>query len=83
MPSMLLMQFNDLARQIKQSILPTVAGWNVCAMNSRQPPRQSQPVKLANNKAVMIHELVIVFAVADVALVGAVDVQPSKGRRID
>ena len=68
-PTQLLMQLDDLARQIQQRILSAIAGWDVSAVNSCQPTRKGQPVQLLDYEPIVIHELVVILAVADVALV--------------
>jgi hypothetical protein len=68
-PALALVEINNLAGKIQQSVLPAVAGRNVGAMNSGQSTWQCQSVQLGNNKAIVNKELVVVGAVAYVALV--------------
>jgi hypothetical protein len=82
-PAVGLMQGNDLAGEVHERILPTVAAWYVGAVNSSETSWQGEAMQFGDHKAVVIHELVVVSAVAYVSLVGAVDVETSERGAVD
>jgi hypothetical protein len=64
--SKLLMESNNIPREVSQKVSKVAAIWNIHGMNGRASPRLSQSGNLTDNNFIMLHELGIVPGVGQV-----------------